>query len=81
MQNQSLDSFSNEELKQMVQGLNKELEYEKQSNKLLNEEYKIVKNEFYSLSDRISVLEQIKQTLGSPLSCHTKLQKIAGVIV
>lgn len=81
MENLDLDCFSEEELKERVLELSQELQYEKQSNKLLNEEYKIVKNEFYCLAKKISILEQIKETLVEPVPCHTKLRKIAGVIV
>ena len=62
MNKSELDSFSQEELQEIVQQLKNELQYEKKNVKLFFEENLLLKKEIYKLAIKIENLKEILST-------------------
>ncbi len=80
MRYENFDSFSKEELTEIVHDLEHELEYEKETVKSFHKENQILKDEFYKLNDSINNLTEIENILKSKYTPTEKIQNIEGVL-
>ncbi|MCC7562078.1 MAG: hypothetical protein KO253_04530 [Methanobrevibacter arboriphilus] len=84
MKNLKLDSFSVEELKELIHQQQDELEYQEKTVELFHQENKTLKKELYNLAPRVNRLEtlskEIELILNTKQQCRTKISQLKQVV-